>query len=253
MSLLTGKVALITGAASGIGAAAARRFSAEGAKLILTDIAEAPLRALAESIGPDVMFSQLDVADEAATAKVVADGVARFGGIDVAVLNVGVTGTMAPIGKTETESFAATMTTNVTGAFIGLKYVMEAMTGRGGAIVMTASTAGFRAGAPGRWGYVTSKHAVVGLMRCAAAEGAPLGIRVNSISPGGVDTPMTQSLKTMVGEEKYQEAMAGFVRTIPLGRIGQPEDIADAMLFFASDLSRYCSGTNLMVDGGLMG
>jgi NAD(P)-dependent dehydrogenase (short-subunit alcohol dehydrogenase family) len=119
--------------------------------------------------------------------------------------------------------------------------------------VLTASTAGFRAGAPGRAAYVASKHAVVGLMRAAAAEGAPIKVRVNSVSPGGVDTPMTGITRTLFGEERAREMLAAFERTIPLGRIARPEEIADAMLFLASDLSRYCTGTNLMVDGGLLG
>jgi len=231
MGLLDNRTALITGAASGIGAAAARRFAAEGARLVL-----------------------LDVADEDATRRAVEAGTARFGGIDVAVLNVGVTGMLAPIAKMPVESFDATMRTNVRGAFVGLKVLMPVMAERGGgSIVLTASTAGFRAGSPNRSAYVTSKHAVVGLMRAAAAEGAPNKIRVNSISPGGVDTPMTGSLATLFGEEKAREMKAAFERTIPMGRIAQPDEIADAMLFFASDLSRYCTGTNLMVDGGLMG
>ena len=231
MGLLQNRTVLITGAASGIGAAAARRFAAEGARLIL-----------------------LDVADEDATRRAVEAGSARFGGVDVAVLNVGVTGMLAPIAKMPVESFDATMRTNVRGAFVGLKVLMPVMAERGGgSIVLTASTAGFRAGSPNRSAYVTSKHAVVGLMRAAAAEGAPNKIRVNAISPGGVDTPMTGSLVTLFGEEKAREMKAAFERTIPMGRIAQPDEIADAMLFFASDLSRYCTGTNLMVDGGLMG
>jgi len=146
------------------------------------------------------------------------------------------------------------MRTNVRGAFIGLKQLFPRLAARGGgSIVIPASTAGFRAGAPNRSAYVASKHAVVGLMRAAAAEGAPIKVRVNAISPGGVDTPMTGSLVTMFGEEKAREMKAAFERTIPMGRIAQPDEIADAMLFFASDLSRYCRGTNLMVDGGLMG
>ena len=161
---------------------------------------------------------------------------------------------LAPIAKTPVDAFDATMRTNVRGAFVGLKHLIPQMADQGGgSIVITASTAGFRAGAPNRAAYVTSKHAVVGLMRAAAAECAPLKVRVNSISPGGVDTPMTASLVTMFGEEKAREMKAAFERTIPMGRIAQPEEIADAMLFFASDLSRYCTGTNLMVDGGLMG
>jgi NAD(P)-dependent dehydrogenase (short-subunit alcohol dehydrogenase family) len=99
---------------------------------------------------------------------------------------------------------------------------------------------------------VASKHAIIGLMRAAAIEGAPKKVRVNSISPGGVDTPMTGSLSALLGAERAREALQAFERTIPLGRIAEPAEIADAMLFFASDMSRYCTGTNLMVDGGLL-
>jgi NAD(P)-dependent dehydrogenase (short-subunit alcohol dehydrogenase family) len=160
---------------------------------------------------------------------------------------------MAPIARTPLESFEATLRTNVSGAFIGLRHILPVMAERGGgSIILTASTAGFRAGAAGRYGYVASKHAVVGLMRAAAIEGGPKKVRVNSISPGGVDTPMTGSLTALLGEAKAREALQAFERSIPLGRIAQPEEIADAMLFFASDLSRYCTGTNLMVDGGLL-
>ena len=254
MGLLENRTAFITGAASGIGAAAARRFAAEGARLILVDVAESALAELARSFGDQVSTAVVDVAEEDATRQAVDAGVRRFGGVDVAVLNVGVTGMLAPIAIMPVESFDATMRTNVRGAFVGLKVLLPVMAERGGgSIVLTASTAGFRAGSPNRSAYVTSKHAVVGLMRAAAAEGAPSKIRVNSISPGGVDTPMTGSLVTLFGEEKAREMKAAFERTIPMGRIARPEEIADAMLFFASDLSRYCTGTNLMVDGGLMG
>jgi NAD(P)-dependent dehydrogenase (short-subunit alcohol dehydrogenase family) len=255
MALLQNKVALITGAASGIGAAAVRIFAREGAKLIIADINEAPLKALAEELGADsIMTATLDVADQAATQAVVDAGVARFGGLDIAVLNVGVAGHMGPLSSLSVESFESTMRTNVTGAFVGVKVTMPEIAKRGGgSIVITASTAGFRSGAPGRYGYVTSKHAVVGLMRAAAAEGAQFGVRVNSVSPGGVDTPMSASLKDIIGEEQAKIALAAFERTIPLKRMAQPDEIADTMLFFASDLSRYCTATNLMVDGGLMG
>ena len=255
MGLLENRTAFITGAASGIGAATARRFAAEGARLVLLDITGEALTALGQEIGPErALTAVVDVADEDATRNAVDEALKRFERIDAAVLNVGVTGMLAPISKMPVDSFDATIRTNVRGAFVGLKYLMPVMAERGGgSIVITASTAGFRAGAPNRSAYVTSKHAVVGLMRAAAAEGAPAKIRVNSISPGGVDTPMTASLVTMFGEENAREMKAAFERTIPMGRIADPGEIADAMLFFVSDLSRYCTGTNLMVDGGLMG
>lgn len=255
MALLEGKVAIITGAASGIGAAAARRFAAEGANVALLDVAAAGLASLEQEIGAArSLVSVVDVADEEAVRSAVGATLERFGRLDVALLNVGVAGLMAPIAQTPLAAFEQTLRINVCGAFNGLRHILPEMARRGGgSIVLTASTAGFRAGAPGRYGYVVSKHAVVGLMRAAAAEGARSGVRVNSVSPGGVDTPMTNSLATIVGEQKAREALEAFERTIPLGRIAQPQEIADALLFFASDLSRYCTGTNLMVDGGLMG
>lgn len=254
MTLLHDKVALITGAASGIGAAAARRFAEEGASVVLLDVAEADLSSLAREIGPTrTLTAVVDVADEEATRRSVEAALARFQGLHVAVLNVGVTGMMAPIARTPLDSFESTLKTNVSGAFNGLKHILPVMAERGGgSIVLTASTAGFRAGVAGRYGYVASKHAIIGLMRAAAIEGAPKKVRVNSISPGGVDTPMTGSLSALLGAERAREALQAFERTIPLGRIAEPAEIADAMLFFASDMSRYCTGTNLMVDGGLL-
>lgn len=253
--LLENKIVLLTGAASGIGAAAAALFARQGAKLALVDVNAAALKEVAASLDPDkVVTIAGSVADESVNQEAVARCVERFGGVDVALLNVGVTGQLGPIASISAQSFDETMAINVRGAFLGVKHTLPKIAQRGGgSIVITASTAGFRAGAPGRYAYVVSKHAVVGLMRAAAAEAAPLKVRVNSISPGGVDTPMSRSLKDIIGEERAKEAMAAFTKSIPLGRIAEPDDIAQAMLFFASDMSRYCTATNLMVDGGLMG
>jgi NAD(P)-dependent dehydrogenase (short-subunit alcohol dehydrogenase family) len=255
MNRLQDKVAIITGAASGIGRATAELFAREGAAVAIVDLQQAPLDELARSIGGDrVAALQADVANPDEVQRYVEQTVERFGGLDVAVFNVGIAGEMKPIAEASLEIFDRVMAVNVRGTWLGLKHVIPQMKARGGgSIVLTASTAGFRAGAPGRSAYVTSKHAVVGLMRAAAAECAPLNIRVNSVSPGGVDTPMTRSVKDMVGEQKYAELLKSFEATIPLKRLAVPEEIADTVLFFASDQSRYCTATNLMVDGGLMG
>jgi NAD(P)-dependent dehydrogenase (short-subunit alcohol dehydrogenase family) len=255
MRRLEGKVALITGAASGIGRATAELFAREGASLALVDVQREPLELLARSVGTDrVAAIVANVSDPVDVQHYAAETGARLGGLDIAVFNVGIAGQVAPIAEASLEEFDRVMSVNVRGTWLGLKHVIPMMTARGGgSIVLTASTAGFRAGAPGRSAYVTSKHAIVGLMRAAAAECARLGIRVNSVSPGGVDTPMTRSLRDAVGEARAQEMLRAFEATIPLGRIAQPEEIADAVLFFASAESRYCTGTNLMVDGGLMG
>lgn len=255
MQRLEGKVAIITGAASGIGRATAELFLREGAAVTLVDLQRSALESLAAALGSDrVEIVAADVASVADAERYVGQAVKRFGGLDVAVLNVGIAGEISPIVSASPETFDRVIAVNVRGTWLGLKYVIPRIAERGGgSIVLTASTAGFRAGAPGRAAYVASKHAVIGLMRTAAAECAPLGIRVNSVSPGGVDTPMTRSLKDMVGEERASQLMKQFEATIPLKRIAVPEEIADAILFFASEQSRYCTATNLMVDGGLMG
>ena len=255
MKLLQDKVAIITGAGSGIGRATAQAFVAQGACVALVDAGAAGLEAARAELPADrTAFIVADVADESQSARYVDETVRRFGGLDIAVFNVGIAGEIKPIPQSSIEIFDRVMAVNVRGTWLGLRYAIPQIAKRGGgSIVLTASTAGFRAGAPGRSAYVTSKHAVVGLMRAVAAECAPLNIRVNSVSPGGVDTPMTASLKDMFGEERAREMRQAFEKTIPLKRIAEPAEIADTIVFFASDQSRYCTATNLMVDGGLMG
>jgi 3alpha(or 20beta)-hydroxysteroid dehydrogenase len=255
MKLLQDKVAIITGAGSGIGRATAQAFVTQGACVALVDAGAAGLEAARAELPADrTALIVADVADESQSARYVDETVRRFGGLDIAVFNVGIAGEIKPIPQSSIEIFDRVMAVNVRGTWLGLRYAIPQIAKRGGgSIVLTASTAGFRAGAPGRSAYVTSKHAVVGLMRAAAAECAPLNIRVNSVSPGGVDTPMTASLKDMFGEERAREMRQAFEKTIPLKRIAEPAEIADTIVFFASDQSRYCTATNLMVDGGLMG
>jgi NAD(P)-dependent dehydrogenase (short-subunit alcohol dehydrogenase family) len=255
MGCLENKTALVTGAASGIGRAVAERFLREGAAVALIDVRQDEVEFAAAALQSGRAFAiAADVSDPADTQRYVAEAERRLGGIDIAVFNVGIPGEVKPIADASVDVFDRVMAVNVRGTWLGLKYTIPRIGARGGgAIVLTASTAGFRAGAPGRSAYVASKHAVVGLMRAAAAECAPLKIRVNSVSPGGVDTPMTRSVRDLVGEERAAQLMKAFEATIPLGKLAQPEEIADAVLFLASDQSRYCTATNLMVDGGLMG
>jgi NAD(P)-dependent dehydrogenase (short-subunit alcohol dehydrogenase family) len=255
MGQLEGKVAIVTGAASGIGLATAELFLSEGARVALVDKEQTSLGRLREALSSDrAIYLAADVSSAAETEHYVRAAASRFGRIDVAVLNVGIAGELTSIADSTVENFDRVIAVNVRGTWLGLHNVIPEMRkSGGGSIVITASTAGFRAGAPNRAPYVTSKHAVVGLMRSAAAECAPFGIRVNSVSPGGVDTPMTASIKEIFGEEKAAAIRAQFESTIPLKRLASPAEIAEAILFFASDRSRYCTATNLMVDGGLMG
>ncbi len=248
MKRLDGKVAIITGAARGIGAAAARLFADEGAKLMLADVLLEPLQALAAGIGQQAALCPTDVTDEGAVKKLVADTVARYGRVDIALLNAGIEGTVKPFGEYPVEMFDKVMAVNVRGVWLGLKYVMQAMEASGGSIVITSSTSGIRA-TLNMSAYTASKHAVIGLMRSAAIEGADKKIRVNTVNPSPIDTPMIASLEKMrgLGGRNDQPMASG----TPLGRYGTPEEVARLMLFLASDDSSFCTGGVYMVDGGV--
>ncbi len=248
MARLDGKVAIITGAARGIGAAAARLFAAEGASVMLADVLAEPLQKVATEIGAKAAVCPTDVTDEAAVKKLVDETVARFGKVDVALLNAGIEGTMTSIVDYPAEMFDKVIAVNVRGVWLGLKYVMRAMEATGGSIVITSSTSGIRA-TTGLSAYTASKHAVIGLMRSAALEGSDRKIRVNTVNPSPIDTPMIASLEKMRGlDGRNDQPMAAGT---PLGRYGTPEEVARLMLFLASDESSFCTGGVYMVDGGV--
>ncbi len=248
MARLDGKVALITGAANGIGAAAARRFVAEGARVMLVDRDAAALAPLAAEFGAAAASHAGDVTQEATAPAYVAAALERFGKLDVALLNAGIEGDIGAIADLPVASFDRVLATNVRGVWLGLAAVMPAMRQGGGSIVITSSTAGFR-GTARLAPYVTSKHAVIGLMRCAALEGAPDRIRVNCVNPGPTDTRMIAAIDESMTPGAGAEAR---LRRIPLRRYGQVEDIAAAMLFLASDESAFCTGSTYVVDGGVL-
>ena len=248
MGKLDGKVAIITGAARGIGAAAARLFASEGAKLILADVLADPLDALARELGANVAICPTDVTDEAQVKNLVDQAVARFGKLDIALLNAGIEGLVARVTEYPTEVFDKVLAVNVRGVWLGLKYVMKAMQQDGGSVVVTASTAGIRA-VPDMSAYIASKHAAIGLMRSAAIEGAAHNIRVNSVNPSPIDTPMMASLEHMHGvTDRNDQPLASGT---PLKRYGKPEEVARMMLFLASDDASFCTGGVYMVDGGV--
>ena len=248
MGRLDGKVAIITGAARGIGAAAARLFAAEGAHLVLADVLTEPLERVAAEIGSRAAACPTDVTDEAAVKKLVDAAVARHGKLDVALLNAGIEGKVSPIEDYPAEMFDKVMAINVRGVWLGLKYAMKAMEAAGGSIVITSSTSGIRA-TPHMSAYTASKHAVIGLMRSAAIEGSARKIRVNTVNPSPIDTPMISSLEAMRGlAGRNDQPMA---QGTPLGRYGKPEEVANLMLFLASDESSFCTGGVYMVDGGV--
>ncbi len=248
MARLAGKVAVITGATGGIGAAAARLFAAEGAQLMLVDLDADRLEALAGETGG--AWRAADVTDPAENEAIAAAAAERFGGIDIGLLNAGIEGALAPIGDYTVEMFDRVMAVNARGVWLGLKALMPHLERRGGgSLVLTSSTAGIRA-IPDMSAYTASKHAVIGLMRSAAIEGSASNIRVNTVNPSPIDTRMIQSLEAMhgVAGPGANQPLAG---ATPLRRYGEPEEVARLMLFLASDESSFCTGGVHMVDGGV--
>ena len=251
MGKLAGKVALITGAASGIGAAAAQLFAEEGARVFLVDIDSDALESTAKEIGTEIAdHMTANVADENQTEQYVSAVVKRFGRIDVGLLNAGIEGKVSPIVDCPTDLFDKVIAVNLRGVWLGLKHVMPAMAKQdGGSIVITSSIAGVR-GRPGIAPYVASKHAVIGLMRCAALEGAEQGIRVNTINPSPVETRMMRSLEQGFSPDDPDKFRREYAAAAPLGRYAEPREVAKLMLFLASDDASYINGSVHMIDSG---
>ncbi|MDO9525502.1 MAG: SDR family NAD(P)-dependent oxidoreductase [Gemmobacter sp.] len=250
---MTGKIALITGAAGAIGLATARLLAARGATIAATDMAGAdfgPLRA-AISDPERLLVVEADVTDEAGFAAVVTATVKAFGTIDIFFNNAGIEGPVAPIPDFPTEAFRKVMNVNVTGIFIGLKLVIPVMAKAGrGSIINSSSVAGLK-GSPGLSAYVASKHAVLGLTRAAAAEWGAQGIRVNCINPGPIESRMMASIEEGARPGAAAAVHASFAATIPMKRYGTPEEVAGVVAFLASDDAAYVNGAAYTVDGGM--
>ena len=257
MARLEGKVALITGATGGIGSAAARLFAGEGARVALVDLDETALRETVQSIGEDkASYTVADVTQPDQTQTYVNEAVNRWGGIDAFLANAGIEGSLSSIPDYPVDVFDRVMAVNVRGVWLGIKYVVPVMQQRGGgSIVITSSTAGI-GGTADMSAYTTSKHAVIGLMRTAAIEGAPSGIRVNTVNPAPIETRMMRSIEEMRvaalddTSVTVELAKQSFADRIPLQRYGDPTEVARLMLFLASDDSSFCTGGVYMVDGG---
>jgi len=238
---LQGRTALVTGAAGAIGLAVVRLLIERGAT-----VACVVRRPPAEPLPDGALVLHADVSREAEVQAAVAEAVRRAGPIDILVNNAGIEGPQAPIGDYGTADFMRVLEVNVLGVFLGLKSVMPAMIARGsGAIVNLSSIAGVR-GSAMMSGYVASKHAVLGLTRSAALEAAPHGVRVNAVLPGFIESRMLSDIATRLGAEA-----AGLATRVPEGRLGQPEDVARAVAFLASDEARYMNGAALTIDGAL--
>ncbi|MGB0317474.1 MAG: SDR family NAD(P)-dependent oxidoreductase [Pseudomonadales bacterium] len=251
MGKLNDKVAIITGGSGGIGEAAAKRYLAEGAKVVLVDLDGEALASVAQRLGDGVAVYAGDITTPEANAAMVALAIERFGGVDILLANAGIEGTVAPLTTQSVEVFDRVMAVNVRGVWLGLQAVFPAMAKRGGgSVIITSSVAGI-GGTAGLSPYVTSKHAVIGMMRCAALEGAADRIRVNTVNPSPVETRMMRSLEDGMMPGDGQTAHATIAAGIPLGEYAQPADIANMMCFLASDEARFMTGGVYMVDGGI--
>jgi NAD(P)-dependent dehydrogenase (short-subunit alcohol dehydrogenase family) len=246
---LSDSVVLITGALTGIGRATALAFADEGSTVVIAgrrEEAGRQLEAELRSKGVEAEFILTDVRHEEDVQSLVDRTVARFGRLDVAVNNAGTEGTPGPITEQSAESYAETFDTNVLGIVLSLKHEVRVMKAQGhGSIINITSSYG-RIGAAGASIYVGSKHAVEGITKSVALELATTGVRVNVVAPGTTETGM---LKRFTGT---QENYDGLISTVPMGRVGKPEEIAQAIVFLGSDKSPYLIGASLGVDGGLL-
>ena len=249
----TGKVALITGGGGGIGRAAALGFSSRGAKVVVVDrdvSAGEGTAGIVRQQGGEALFVEGDVTRTADVQAYVKATVDAYGSIDCFFNNAGIEGMVSPITDYDEAMFDRVLGINVKGVFLGMKYVLAQMKQQGGgAIVNTASVAGL-VGSPNMSAYVASKHAVMGLTKTAAAEVARQGIRVNAVCPGPIDTRMIHALTAMINPDDPVGTDKRYEASIPLGRYGTAEEVANIVLFLCSDLASNITGAQYVVDGG---
>jgi NAD(P)-dependent dehydrogenase (short-subunit alcohol dehydrogenase family) len=252
MGLLRNKVCVVTGGAGSVGGAVARRFLAEGAKVMAVDLDAAALQHLAGELStPDLATFVGDVSDAADVRAHLDATVARWGLIDVIVANAGNPGHIAPLTEYSEEEFDRTLTIHGRGAFLACKYGLPRMRD-GGSIVIVSSVAGVKGGAGLNIGYAAAKHAQIGIMKAAARAAASRAIRVNSVNPGAVDNAFQAGIEERMGRLTGTDVTAQIDQTIPFKRHAQADEIAGAILYLASDLSTYVTGTVHLVDGGMM-
>ena len=253
MGKLEGRVAIVTGGAGGIGAATAALFVREGASVMIVDREEDASRAAANAIGGDRIASiGADVARPEGVDRYVAATLERFGGIDIVFANAGIEGKVTPITSYPIEELDRVLAVNVRGPFLAIQRTAPHLEARGGgSIIVTSSVAGY-IGSPGLSAYVASKHAVMGLVKTAAIELAPAGVRVNSVHPGPIENRMMRSIEEQAAPGHGETVKQGFLALVPMKRYGTNEEIANLALFLASDDSSYCTGAAFLADGGIV-
>lgn len=248
MQALEHKVALVTGASSGIGRAAARLSAEAGARVVLTARREAELESLVDEIrssGGQAVLLAGDIRDEKLHRELVELALSAFGGLDIAVNNAGIVGEVKPATELSPAEWHDILETNLTSAFLGARQQIPAL-GSGGSILFTSSFVGHTAGLPGMAAYAASKAGLIGLTHVLAAECGSRGIRVNAILPGGTDTPASITN----GPDATEETLAFVEGLHALKRMAQPEEIARAILYLASDAASFVTGSAMQVDGG---
>ena len=249
MNQLAGKVAIVTGASSGIGYEAAKLFARQGARVVVTARRQAELDALVDEIGHGggvAVAVAGDIGDEQLARALVEVAVGRFGGLDIAFNNAGTTGEAAPTAEIPVATWDAVLATNLTSAFLGAKYQIPAMLERGGgSLIFTSTFVGHSAGFPGMGAYAASKAGLIGLMQVIAVEYGARGIRANALLPGGTDTPMGRAVSNTPQARAFVEGLHA------LKRLARPQEIAQAALYLASDASSFTTGTCLTADGGV--
>jgi NAD(P)-dependent dehydrogenase (short-subunit alcohol dehydrogenase family) len=251
MSRFTNKVALVTGGTSGIGRATALAFAKEGAKVVVAGRREAEGNEVVSFIKKEnghALFVRTDVAKETDVVSLIEETLSAYGRLDAAFNNAGVEGDgFKPTHEQTAASYRAVMDINVLGVLLSMKYEIPAMLKSGGGAIVNTSSVGGLIGFPGAAIYVASKHAVIGLSKTAALEYATKGIRVNAVAPGGIETPMFDRFTGGVGSEAHKQVSAMH----PIGRTGEPGEIAEAVLWLCSDNASFVTGHTLIADGGL--
>ncbi len=245
----SGKVALVTGAASGMGLATARAFVEAGAAVVLADFKEDAVKAAAEKLvaaGHKALAVRCDVSDDAQVASMVDRAVAAFGRLDAAFNNAGVMARIAPTADSTREDFDRVIGVNLRGVWSCMKHELRQMDRQGSGAIVNNASVGALTGNPGIASYIASKHGVVGLTRTAALEYVRRGIRVNAVNPGLIDTQIARDVVN--GDER---AYAEIAKQVPIGRAGRPEEIASAVLWLCSPGASYVVGHALTVDGGM--